>query len=124
MTHFNESLFFLSCLVAFPACSYADVLFSHAVFLLNNCEQEFLAILSAITFSFSQETLLFLLYTVLLHSTHHGCCIALCHLPSTAEHAFCRFLDVLLPKRSCLKLHSNRTEKACNSLEEDSAVAE
>ncbi|KRX86123.1 hypothetical protein T4E_8810, partial [Trichinella pseudospiralis] len=55
--------------------------------------------LSAITFSFSQKTLLFLLYTVLLHSTHHGCCIALCHLPSTAEHAFCRFLDVLLPKR-------------------------
>ncbi|KRY64987.1 hypothetical protein T4A_1515 [Trichinella pseudospiralis] len=26
--------------------------------------------------------------------------------------------------RSCLKLHSNRTEKACNSLEEDSAEAE
>ncbi|KRX86376.1 hypothetical protein T4E_3596 [Trichinella pseudospiralis] len=100
--------------------------------------QEFLAILSAITFSFSQKTLLFLLYTVLLHSTHHGCCIALCHLPSTAEHAFCRFLDVLLPKsryielvssmnkshRSCQKLHSNRTEKACNSLEEDSAETE
>ncbi|KRX86405.1 hypothetical protein T4E_8676 [Trichinella pseudospiralis] len=121
--------------------------------------KEFLAILSAITFSFSQKTLLFLLYTVLLHSTHHGCCIALCHLPSTAEHAFCRFLDVLLPKRSelivpytcfgfkfylnrgkfkgcapltfmnkshrsCQKLHSNRTEKACNSLEEDSAETE
>ncbi|KRX86101.1 hypothetical protein T4E_636 [Trichinella pseudospiralis] len=41
MTHFNESLFFLPCQVAFSACSHAAGLFSHAVFPPNNCAQVF-----------------------------------------------------------------------------------